>query len=187
MKGTIAAVLLALRAAEACGIELAYDPMLLFCTDEEGGLYPGVRYLAEQGMLEGHILNFNGSAAPRIWAGCFGLFNLLIRLRGETVHAGDGNRAGRGVNAIEQALPVLGALQALKPLVARRQSALPPPPHASSPLAAQLSIVSAHGGTSGWADPGPVRDRRQPALSAGGALRGGAGRDRGRGDVPPCR
>src|ERR1044072_7789935 len=93
MKGTIAAVLLALRAAEACGIELAYDPMLLFCTDEEGGLYPGVRYLAEQGMLEGHILNFNGSAAPRIWAGCFGLFNLLIRLRGETVHAGDGNRA----------------------------------------------------------------------------------------------
>src|SRR5215217_6811838 len=53
MKGTIAAVLLALRAAEGCGIELAYDPMLLFCTDEEGGLYPGVRYLAEQGMLEG--------------------------------------------------------------------------------------------------------------------------------------
>jgi succinyl-diaminopimelate desuccinylase len=165
MKGTIAAVLLALRAAETCGIELAYDPMLLFCTDEEGGLYPGVRYLAEQGMLEGHILNFNGSAAPRIWAGCFGLFNLLIRLRGETVHAGDGNRAGRGVNAIEQALPVLGALQALKPLVACRQSALPPPPHASGPLAAQLSIVSAHGGTSGGQIPALfeiVVNRRYP-------------------------
>ncbi len=181
MKGTIAAVLLALRAAEACGIELAYDPMLLFCTDEEGGLYPGVRYLAEQGMLEGHVLNFNGSAAPRIWAGCFGLFNLLIRLRGETVHAGDGNRAGRGVNAIEQALPVLGALQALKPLVARRQSALPPPPHASGPLAAQLSIVSAHGGTSGGQIPALfeiVVNRRYPPEEA---LRGGAGRDRGGG------
>lgn len=78
MKGTIAAVLLALRAAEACAVELAYDPMLLFCTDEKGGLHPGVRYLAEQGLLEGHIINSNGSAASRIWAGCFGLFNLLI-------------------------------------------------------------------------------------------------------------
>lgn len=165
MKGTIAAVLLALRTAEACGIELAYDAMLLFCTDEEGGLYPGVRYLAEQGMLEGHILNFNGSAAPRIWAGCFGLFNLLIRLRGETVHAGDGNRTGRGVNAIEQALPVLDALQALKPVVARRQSALPPPPHAGGPLTARLSIVSAHGGTSGGQIPSLfeiVVNRRYP-------------------------
>jgi succinyl-diaminopimelate desuccinylase len=54
MKGSIAAALLALRAAVASGVELAYDPMLLFCTDEEGGLYPGVRYLAEQGKLEGH-------------------------------------------------------------------------------------------------------------------------------------
>src|SRR5262249_41689081 len=49
MKGCVAAVLLALRAAKACDVPLAYDPMLLLCTDEEGGLYPGVRYLAEQG------------------------------------------------------------------------------------------------------------------------------------------
>ena len=165
MKGTIAAVLLALRAAAVCSVELAYDPMLLFCTDEEGGLYPGVRYLAEQGMLEGHIINFNGSAAPRIWAGCFGMFNLLIRLRGETVHAGDGNRSGAGVNAIEQALPLLDALQALKPIIARRQSALPPPPHARGPLTAQLSIVSAHGGGSGGQIPALfeiVVNRRYP-------------------------
>ena len=34
MKGTIAATLLALRAARECGVSLAYDPMLLLCTDE---------------------------------------------------------------------------------------------------------------------------------------------------------
>ncbi|KPH73737.1 M20 family metallopeptidase [Bosea vaviloviae] len=149
MKGCIAAVLLALRAAEACGVALAYDPMLLFCTDEEGGLYPGIRYLAEQGRLEGHILNFNGSADARIWAGCFGLFNLLVRVRGQAVHAGEGNRSGAGLNAIEGALPLLQALADLKPAIAGRVSALPPPPHAKGPLAPQLGIVAVNGGTCG--------------------------------------
>ena len=149
MKGAIAAVLLALRAASEHGVALAYDPMLLLCTDEEGGLYPGVRHLAEQGRLEGHVLNFNGSAEARIWAGCFGLFNLLVTVRGETAHAGEGNRAGAGVNAIEAALPLLQGLAALKPIIARRVSALPPPPHATGPLAGQLGIAAIHGGQCG--------------------------------------
>ncbi len=156
MKGSIAAVLLALRAAIACGVELAYDPILLFCTDEEGGLFPGVRYLAEQGRLEGHLLNFNGSADARIWAGCFGLFNLLIKVRGQTVHAGEGNRTGPGINAIESALPLLQALQNLKLHVAQRTSNLPPPPHANRPLAAQLSIAAVHGGACGGQVPALV-------------------------------
>jgi succinyl-diaminopimelate desuccinylase len=149
MKGTIAAVLLALRVADTIGLPLGYDPMLLFCTDEEGGLYPGVRYLAEQGMLEGHILNFNGGAAPRIWAGCFGLFTLLVRVHGKTVHASEARRAGSGANAIEAALPILNALAALKPKIAARTSALPAPPHATHPLAAQLDISAARGGQCG--------------------------------------
>jgi succinyl-diaminopimelate desuccinylase len=148
MKGCIAAVLLALRAAEACNVALAYDPMLLFCTDEEGGLFPGIRYLAEQGRLEGHVLNFNGSAEARIWAGCFGLFNLLVRLRGQAVHAGEGNRSGSGLNAIEGALPLLDALAVLKARVATRLSALPPPPGKPA-LAAQLNIATINGGTAG--------------------------------------
>ena len=148
MKGCIAAVLLALRAAKTCSIELAYDPTLLFCTDEEGGLYPGIRYLAEQGRLRCHIVNFNGSAEARVWAGCFGLFNLLVRVRGQTVHAGEGNRQGSGLNAIEGALPLLNALAALKARVASRASALPPPPGKPA-LAAQLNIATIHGGTAG--------------------------------------
>jgi len=155
MKGCIAAVLLALRAARACGVELAYDPMLLFCTDEEGGLYPGIRYLAEEGRLAGHVLNFNGSAEARIWAGCFGLFNLLVRIHGQAVHAGEGNRKGSGVNAIEGALPLLNALAALKVRIANRVSALPPPP-GKPPLAAQLNFAAIQGGTAGGQVPALV-------------------------------
>jgi succinyl-diaminopimelate desuccinylase len=148
MKGCVAAILLALRAARTCGVELAYDPMLLFCTDEEGGLYPGIRYLAEQGRLPEHILNFNGSAEARVWAGCFGLFNLLVRIHGQAVHAGEGNRKGSGLNAIEGALPLLNALIELKAQVATRTSDLPPPP-GKPPLAAQLNLAAIEGGTAG--------------------------------------
>jgi succinyl-diaminopimelate desuccinylase len=157
MKGTIAASLLALSAAQEHGVELAYDPMLLLCTDEEGGLYPGIRYLAEQGMLKGHIVNFNGSAAARIWAGCFGVFHLQVRIRGHAVHAGEGNRTGAGINAIEGALPILNALQALKPDIATRESKLPPPPHATGPLRPHLTISTIQGGTSGGQVPAEVK------------------------------
>ncbi|WP_332304811.1 M20 family metallopeptidase [Rhizobium sp. GR12] len=157
MKGTIAATLLALRAAKENRVSLAYDPMLLLCTDEEGGLYPGIRFLAEQGMLKGHILNFNGSAAPRVWAGCFGIFNLQVTITGHAVHAGEGNRTGAGVNAIEGALPVLNALAALKPGVATRESKLAPPPHATGPLRPSLTIAAVHGGTAGGQVPAEIK------------------------------
>jgi succinyl-diaminopimelate desuccinylase len=149
MKGAIAAALLALKVAQDEHIELAYDPTLLLCTDEEGGLYPGVRYLAEQGLVAGHVLNLNGMAAPRIWAGCFGTINLLVRLHGQAAHSAQENRAGQGLNAIEGALPLLNALRVLQATVAKRPSTLAPPPHASGPLTAQLTIAAAHGGCAG--------------------------------------
>jgi len=155
MKGCAAAILLALRAARAFAVDLAYDPVLLFCTDEEGGLYPGVRYLAEEGLLPEHILNFNGSAEARVWAGCFGLFNLLVRIHGEAVHAGEGNRRGLGHNAMDGALPLLNALAALKARIASRASALPPPP-GKPPLTGQLNIATIKGGTSGGQVPALV-------------------------------
>jgi len=164
MKGCIAAVLLALRAAKAFDVPLAYDPMLLLCTDEEGGLYPGVRYLAEQGKLEGHVLNFNGSAEARIWAGCFGMFNVMITVKGVAAHAGEGTAAA-GFDAIEGALPLLRLLQALKAMVATRTSRLPPHPGAKGPLAARLTIASLHGGTAGGQIPGALSilvNRRYP-------------------------
>jgi succinyl-diaminopimelate desuccinylase len=152
MKGTIAAVLAALRAAAASGLSLAYDPVLLLCTDEEGGLYPGIRYLAEQGLIEGHLLSFNGNAAPRIWAGCFGSMDLGVSILGRSAHSGEAGCGG--VNAIEAALPVLNALVALKSRVQARTSTLPPPPDLGGQLTARLNVTAAHGGDKGSALPG---------------------------------
>jgi succinyl-diaminopimelate desuccinylase len=155
MKGTIAATLAALRAADALDRELAYDPVLLFCTDEEGGLYPGVRHLAEQGSIEGHVLCLNGGAAPRIWAGCFGSLDLAIRVVGRPAHSGD---QGDGINAMEEALPILVALKELQASVQSRASKLAPPPHLEGrPLLARLSITSVHAGAKGSALPGEAR------------------------------
>ena len=151
MKGSIAAVLAALRAASSTGISLAYTPALLLCTDEEGGLYPGIRYLAEQGLIQGHLLSFNGGAQPRIWAGCFGSMDLQVSVIGRAAHSGD--QGGHGVNAIETALPLLNALAALKEKVEARASALPPPPGAGA-LHARLNVTAAHGGEKGSALPG---------------------------------
>jgi succinyl-diaminopimelate desuccinylase len=152
MKGTMAAVLAALRAAAASGLSLAYDPVLLLCTDEEGGLYPGIRYLAEQGLIEGHLLSFNGNAVPRIWAGCFGSMDLRVSILGRSAHSGEAG--GVGVNAIEAALPVLNALVALKSRVQARTSTLPPPPDLGGQLTARLNVTAAHGGDKGSALPG---------------------------------
>lgn len=147
MKGTIAATLAALRAICRFDLPLRFDPMLLLCTDEEGGLYPGIRHLAERGLVEGHLLSFNGGAAPRIWAGCFGSIDLLIRIHGRGAHSGD---PVGGVNAVEEAVPLLQALMALKTQVEARVSALPPPPHNEGrPLHGRLTIAALHGGQKG--------------------------------------
>ncbi|WP_210725973.1 M20 family metallopeptidase [Modicisalibacter radicis] len=147
MKGSIAAALMAVRSARLHGVELRFDPVFLLCTDEEGGLYPGIRYLAEQGRVEGHLLSYNGGAAPRIWGGCFGSIDLAIRVEGRGAHSGD---PGDGVNAFEAALPIVNALHALKPVVEARVSAMPAPPHfKGEPLRSRLTLAAGHGGSKG--------------------------------------
>ncbi|MEQ9811889.1 MAG: M20/M25/M40 family metallo-hydrolase [Azospirillaceae bacterium] len=156
MKGTIVSVLAAIRAADAAGLPLMFDVDLLFCTDEEGGLYPGIRYLAEKGEIEGHLLSFNGQAAPRIWGGCFGSIDLEIRIHGRTAHSGD---PVGGVNALAAALPVMQALQTLGGALRERASAMTPPPHfpPGEPLRPRLTLAAAHAGDKGSALPGLCR------------------------------
>ena len=145
MKGSLASLLLALEAAHATGMVLRYDPVLLFCTDEEGGTYPGIRYLAEQGYVEGHLLCMDGHAAPRIWAGCCGLADFRIVVRGNAAHSGS---AAQGGNAIEAAVPILNALMDLKREVGSRRSAMAEAPGApTTHVAPLLNITVASGGT----------------------------------------
>lgn len=147
MKGTIVAALAALRAIDKFQLPLKFSPSLLLCTDEEGGLYPGIRYLAEQDMLNGHILNFNGGALPRIWGGCFGSVDLVVRVYGHSTHSGEPLGA---VNAIEQSVDLMKHLTDLKEVVEQRVSAMPAPPHFNGePLRPRLTLAAAHGGSKG--------------------------------------
>jgi succinyl-diaminopimelate desuccinylase len=147
MKGSVAATLAALRAAQRFNLPLRFCPSLLLCTDEEGGLYPGIRYLAEQRLVEGHILSFNGGAAPRIWAGCFGSIDLKITVKGRSSHSGEPVDA---INAIEQSLPLLNALHTLKAQVQQRAWPMPAPPHYhGTPLISRMTLAAAHGGSKG--------------------------------------
>ncbi|TKI04614.1 M20 family metallopeptidase [Martelella alba] len=147
MKGTIVAALAAVRAAKRHALPMRFNPVFLFCTDEEGGLYPGIRYLAERRLFQGHMLSFNGGAAPRIWAGCFGSIDLKIVVTGRSAHTGD---PVGGINAIETALPLMNALYRLKLDIEQRVSAMPAPPHfAGKPLISRLTFAAAHGGGKG--------------------------------------
>ncbi|ORM71115.1 M20 family metallopeptidase [Pantoea rwandensis] len=147
MKGTIVAAMAAIRAAQVCNLPLRFNPVFLLCTDEEGGLYPGIRYLAEQQRFAGHLLSFNGGAVPRIWAGCFGSIDLKIIITGRSAHSGD---PLHGINAIEAALPLMNALYQLKGQVEQRASAMPAPPHyQGKPLTSLLTLAAAQGGSKG--------------------------------------
>ena len=151
MKGAIVATLVALRVAEKHDVSFRFSPRLLFCTDEEGGLFPGIRYLAEKGAVKGHLLCLNGSAMPRIWAGCFGSVDLRVRLFGRGAHSG---APERGINAVEESVPVLTSLLKLKRKVESRVSAMPPPPHHGESLRARLTVASFVGGQKGSSLPG---------------------------------
>ena len=121
MKGAVASLLLALDAAHRHGVPLRHSPRLLICTDEEGGAYPGIRYLAEQGWVPGHLVCLDGGTMPRRWLGAFGSLELLLEVEGRAGHAG---QHGSGDNALERAVPMLAALLALKPVVEARVSGL---------------------------------------------------------------
>ncbi|MDE0783855.1 MAG: M20/M25/M40 family metallo-hydrolase [Planktomarina sp.] len=152
MKGTISATLGAIRTLDQTKSTFEFNPVLLFCTDEEGGLYPGIRYLAECGKIDGPVLCLNGQSQPRIWAGCFGSIDLRIRFEGRAAHSGDPRN---GINAIEEALPVLAQLRNLKEKTEKRISTLPPQPGSNAtPLHARLTLTMARGGEKGSSLPG---------------------------------
>ncbi|MFC4169452.1 M20/M25/M40 family metallo-hydrolase [Teichococcus aestuarii] len=126
-QGAIAAVWAALRAADAVGLPLRFDPVLLFTPHDDSGAV--LRHLCEQGEVRGHFLSLGGMAAPRIWAGALGLLTVELRIDG----AADA----------EAALPVLARLAELQHQVSQRLSTLPAALEGEGiQLSAQLSVAS---------------------------------------------
>lgn len=130
MKGTIASVWTALDIMSQLGLEPVWDLNVLLCTDEEIGVYPGLRYLAEEGYVEMPMLCMEGTQDPLLRLGSNGSLDTIVDVHGISTHSG---RNYTGINALEESVPILVELMELKHKVEERRSKLPQAPEPGAP------------------------------------------------------
>jgi succinyl-diaminopimelate desuccinylase len=143
MKGGLAAMTYALLALKEVQARLGGRVALSFVPDEETGGRRGSRFLADQGTLcrQGIGMLTAEPTGGVIWNACRGALSLRVLVKGRPAHVG---LHYRGVNAFESALPVAGALLALKQEVGARRTA-----YRIAPEAARGSILMMGGEASG--------------------------------------
>ena len=130
MKGAIASILTALEVMQAEGLEPAWDLNILLCTDEEIGVYPGLYHLALEGYATAPMLCLEGSQDPILRRGSNGSLDVTITVKGKSCHSGANYL---GVNALEEAVPIMVELLSLKQTVEERRSKLPLAPAPGAP------------------------------------------------------
>jgi succinyl-diaminopimelate desuccinylase len=130
MKGAIASILTALEVMKTEGLEPVWDLNILLCTDEEIGVYPGLYHLALEGYATAPMLCLEGSQDPVLRRGSNGSLDVSITVKGKSCHSGANYL---GVNALEEAVPIMVELLALKQKVEERRSALPLAPAPGAP------------------------------------------------------
>jgi succinyl-diaminopimelate desuccinylase len=130
MKGTIASLWTALDIMQQHNLEPVWDLNVLLCTDEEIGVYPGLRYLAEEGYVTAPMLCMEGSQDPVLRLGSNGSLDTIVEVHGQSCHSG---RNWAGVNALEETVPILVELMELKKRVEERRSNLPQAPEPGAP------------------------------------------------------
>ncbi len=97
MKGSIAALLMALQAVRACGRKPAFNIELSFTADEETGGELGAGYLVRQGLVKADwAVVCEGSSGTRVGCGHNGVLWLEVEIKGRSAHA---SSPERGVNA----------------------------------------------------------------------------------------
>ncbi len=145
MKGTIASLLTALDLIRDLGLEPVWDLHACICTDEEIGVYPGIWHLAKHGYVHAPVLCLEGSQEPVLRLGSNGSVDITITVTGESCHSGANYN---GINAVEESVPILVELMALKREVETRRSALPlaPAPNAPTHLRPMFNIDIIHAG-----------------------------------------
>jgi succinyl-diaminopimelate desuccinylase len=119
MKGDMVGLILALQLIEKLSLKPKYNIKVFNCTDEELGFYPGIRYLAEEGYIQGAVFCMDGVITPLIPVGTAGDLNIVVEIIGKSCHSGYNFL---GINAIEEAIPVLNELMKLKEIVQNRRS-----------------------------------------------------------------
>lgn len=145
MKGTIASLLTALDVIRDLGLEPVWDITACICTDEEIGVYPGIWHLAKLGYVRAPVLCMEGSQDPVLRLGSNGAVDITITVTGESCHSGANYN---GINAIEESVPIMVELLALKREVESRRSALPlaPAPNAPDHLRPMFNLDIIHAG-----------------------------------------
>ena len=119
MKGAMVCLILALQLIEKLKLTPNYNITVLNCTDEEIGVWPGVRYLAEQGYVKGTMFCMEGVVAPIISIASAGALDVIVESIGRSCHSGMNYL---GINALEQTVPILVELMELKKIVEERES-----------------------------------------------------------------
>lgn len=119
MKGVIPCLLLAFEIIAKLNLTPKYNIIITLCTDEELGIYPGVRYLAEQGYVKGTVFCMEGVVNPIVPVGAAGCLNVIVETVGRSCHSG---MNFMGVNAIEEMVPIMVELMKLKRIVEARES-----------------------------------------------------------------
>jgi succinyl-diaminopimelate desuccinylase len=147
-KGPMACALGAAKVLHDLGLEPRFDINCLFCTDEEVGHYPGSRYLAEEGYFSDHIIWMDlGAVDPIFVHGATGHLTIILTAVGQSCHSGMNYL---GINAVEEMIPILNELMALKKAVEQRQShvpAFPDPRNPSEMMTPMFNLDIINGGT----------------------------------------
>jgi succinyl-diaminopimelate desuccinylase len=120
-KGAVAALIAALRAIKKYR-KFDYNLDVVLTTDEEVGGYSGLCYFADSGFLNGNCMLCMDGYSDDLVIGSNGIITWEVTVHGKSAHSGT---SFLGVNAIEKALTVIGAIFAHKRVVEARRSALP--------------------------------------------------------------
>jgi len=104
------------------GLESTYNIRVALTTDEEIGLYSGLCFFADDGLLQGDYLLCMDGDNEGIIVATNGVMNWEIKVYGKSCHS---SLPFLGVNAIEKAVLVIRELEKLKTEIARRESKVP--------------------------------------------------------------
>ncbi len=121
-KGSVASLLTALRIMNEQGLEGKYNIRVALTTDEELGLYSGLCFFADEGLLQGDYLLCMDGDNEGVCVATNGVMNWEMKVLGRSCHS---SMPFLGVNAIENAAVVIRELEALKKAVAQRESKVP--------------------------------------------------------------
>ena len=119
MKGDMVCLILALQIIEKLKLTPKYNIRILNCTDEEIGIWPGIRYLKEKGYIKGFVFCMDTIINPIILVGHAGNLNVIVETIGRSCHSG---MNFLGVNALEEMFPIMEELLKLKKIVELRES-----------------------------------------------------------------